>query len=55
MSNIDKQGIIIIIVSLLLTILIIICVKYFKCDKKNDFSTISKTINQEKLNLLTSK
>ncbi len=52
MSNIDKEGIIIIAISLVITIAIILCIKYFKCDKKNDFSIISKKINQEKVQLL---
>jgi len=51
MSAIDKDGIIIISLSLLLTILIIVCIKYFKCSN-NDFSKISKTINQEKVQLI---
>ncbi len=55
MSNIDKEGIIIIAISLVITIAIILCIKCFKCfkcDKKNDFSIISKKINQEKVQLL---
>ncbi len=53
MSNIDKDEIIIIIGSLLITILMGVCIKFIwiRCTT-NDFAIISKTINQEKVQLI---
>lgn len=47
MSNIDKEGILIIIISLLITILFIMCIKcyYYKKSNQNEFNQISKTLN----------
>ncbi len=47
MTIVDKQGIIIIIASILITLLFIICIKYIKCykSKPNDFNQISKVLN----------
>ena len=53
MSNIDKEGIIIITISFAITVLIILCIRYFKCSNNNDFSTMSKDINQERMKLIT--
>ncbi len=53
MSDIDKDGIIIILVSLLLTILMVVCIKCVcvRCTN-NDFAIISKRINQERVQLI---
>jgi hypothetical protein len=51
--SIDKDEIILIIVSLLITILIIVCIKFIfvRCNN-NDFAIISKRINQERVQLI---
>ncbi len=48
---INKETSIIIVISLLITFVIILLIKYLKCTNK-DFSNISKTINQEKVQLI---
>jgi hypothetical protein len=54
MSNIDKEGIIIIAVSLLICILFVLCIKCFSCHSKpnNNFYTISQSLNNEKIRLI---
>jgi hypothetical protein len=46
MSNIDKQEILIIIASILITLLFIICIKCYYRSKSNEFNQISKSINE---------
>jgi len=46
MSNIDTEGLIIIIISLLITALFIMCIKcYYDKSKPNDFNKISEALN----------
>ena len=51
--SIDKDEIILIIISLLITILIIVFIKFIfvKCTN-DDFAIISKRINQERVQLI---
>ncbi len=44
MSNIDKEGIIIIVASILITLLFIICIKCYYKSKPNDFNQISQSL-----------
>ncbi len=53
MSNIDKEGIIIIVVSMLITLLFVMCIKcYYKQNhnsKYNDFNIISQSLNNSNI------
>lgn len=45
MSNLDKEGIIIILVSILITLLFILCIKCYYKSKPNEFTQISQSLN----------
>ncbi len=45
MSNIDKEGIIIIVLSFFITALFVGCIKCYYKSKPNDFNKISQSLN----------
>jgi hypothetical protein len=45
MSNIDKEGIVIIVISLAITVVLLLCIKCYYSNSSNKFSKMSHTIN----------